>query len=305
MASTINASTSPAAIVQTADGTGILALQTAGTTAVTVDASQNVLIGATSASGFDSGADNLIVGAGSGSTGMTIYSGTAGVGGINFADGNSGSAIYAGGVNYNHSTNQMSFYTTDGTGRMYIDSSGNLLVGTTNAAASAGTGFKFVASTIDVSYVAVCNNSASSTINHYLLYNTNATNNGYRFYVNLNGGIYNYSGNNSNLSDERTKKNIELSNNYLDKICAIPVKTFNYKDEPLGEQKTLGVIAQDVEIVAPELVNNTGFGDTPSDGIPLKSIYTTDLTFALMKAIQEQQALITSLTARITALEGA
>ena len=48
MASTINASTSPAAIIQTADGTGILALQTAGTTAVTIDASQNVGIGTTS-----------------------------------------------------------------------------------------------------------------------------------------------------------------------------------------------------------------------------------------------------------------
>jgi hypothetical protein len=42
MASTINASTSPAAIIQTADGTAILALQTGNTTAVTIDASQNV-----------------------------------------------------------------------------------------------------------------------------------------------------------------------------------------------------------------------------------------------------------------------
>jgi hypothetical protein len=41
MASTINASTS-AGLVNTADTSGILALQTAGTTAVTVDASQNV-----------------------------------------------------------------------------------------------------------------------------------------------------------------------------------------------------------------------------------------------------------------------
>ena len=58
MASLINASTSPAGIVQTADGTGILALQTAGTTAVTIDASQNVAfakgftVGATAAPAF-------------------------------------------------------------------------------------------------------------------------------------------------------------------------------------------------------------------------------------------------------------
>jgi hypothetical protein len=58
MASSINASTSPAAIIQTADGTGILALQTGNTTAVTIDASQNVAfakgftVGATAAPAF-------------------------------------------------------------------------------------------------------------------------------------------------------------------------------------------------------------------------------------------------------------
>jgi hypothetical protein len=41
MAVTINASTS-AGLVNTADTSGVLELQTAGTTAVTVDASQNV-----------------------------------------------------------------------------------------------------------------------------------------------------------------------------------------------------------------------------------------------------------------------
>jgi len=42
MASTINASTS-SGIVQTADTSGVLQLQTAGTTAVTIDTSQNLL----------------------------------------------------------------------------------------------------------------------------------------------------------------------------------------------------------------------------------------------------------------------
>jgi hypothetical protein len=49
MASTINTQTTPfAAIVQTADDTGNLALQTANVTAVTIDTSQNVGIGTTS-----------------------------------------------------------------------------------------------------------------------------------------------------------------------------------------------------------------------------------------------------------------
>jgi len=125
-------------------------------------------------------------------------------------------------------------------------------------------------------------------------------------YIYANGGLYNYSGFNSNLSDIRVKEDIKLAGTYLDKICAIPVKTFKYKSQSSGDEDiTLGVIAQDVEAVAPELVNLNGFGDTPEDGVPLKAIYQTDLQFALMKCIQEQQALITQLTARITALEAA
>lgn len=52
MASSIDASTSGAGgVITTADNTGILQLKTAGTTAVTVDASQNVGIGTTSPTG--------------------------------------------------------------------------------------------------------------------------------------------------------------------------------------------------------------------------------------------------------------
>jgi hypothetical protein len=136
--------------------------------------------------------------------------------------------------------------------------------------------------------------------------NLNATYNGTRFYVRVDGGVANYSANNQNLSDERVKNNIELSGNYLDKICAIPVKLFNYKDEPEGTQKSLGVIAQDVEAVAPELINATdGFGAEDVGDEPLKMVYQTDLQYALMKCIQEQQAIITELKTRIEALEQA
>jgi hypothetical protein len=191
---------------------------------------------------------------------------------------------------------------TNSAERMRIDSGGNLLVGTTNSSLIAGAGIKLKPSTTIAAMSTVMNTAANNEC--YVLYNENATNNGYRFYVVANGGIYNYSGNNANLSDERTKKNIEIAGNYLDKICSIPVKLFNYKDETEGEQRTLGVIAQDVEAVAPELVNNEGFGETKDGEIPLKAIYTTDMMFALMKSIQEQQTLIQKLTTRLNALEG-
>jgi hypothetical protein len=111
-----------------------------------------------------------------------------------------------------------------------------------------------------------------------------------------NGGLANVQANNANVSDLRTKKNIELAGSYLDKICAIPVKTFLYKDQT-DKFLNLGVIAQDVESVAPELIDSGGFGDTPEDGVPLKAIYQTDLQFALMKAIQELAAKVAKLEA--------
>ena len=125
-----------------------------------------------------------------------------------------------------------------------------------------------------------------------------------RMSVRSNGGIANYSANNVNLSDRREKTNFAPAGEYLSKICAIPVQTFNYIDQNLEEDPglTLGVVAQDVQAVAPELVMESNWGTKDEPKMRL-SIYQTDLQYALMKAIQEQQAIIETLTARVAALE--
>ena len=123
-----------------------------------------------------------------------------------------------------------------------------------------------------------------------------------RFIVYANGGIANYQANNVNLSDAREKTEVVDGGNYLSKICAVSVKRFRYIDQPAEDQATtLGVIAQDVLAVMPEMVSETNWAKDPLvDEAKMRySLYETDLKYALMRAIQEQQVLIEGLTARL------
>ena len=109
--------------------------------------------------------------------------------------------------------------------------------------------------------------------------------------IRSNGGLANYQGTNANLSDRREKKDFALAKSYLDVICSIPVQTFNYIDQSEADAGlTLGVVAQDVQAVAPELVMESDWS-AEKDGSKMRlSIYQTDLQYALMKAIQELKA---------------
>jgi hypothetical protein len=103
-----------------------IAFSEGGAEAMRIDSSGNVGIKNTIPSSFDSFANQLVVGSGSGAQGITVYSGTTGAGSLSFADGTSGDASYRGYVYYNHSNDSMALYTAGANQRLIIDSSGRV-----------------------------------------------------------------------------------------------------------------------------------------------------------------------------------
>jgi hypothetical protein len=225
---------------------------------------------------------------------MTIVGGAGGDAYLTVGDGTRTGYIGSNGTEVNigsYSNTPVTFNTND-TERARIDTSGNLLVGTTSSSQSANVGSKILPTG---AFYAVGNSP-----DPFSYYNTGGSQ--YRFFVGPNGGISNFSANNVNLSDRKEKTNFAPAGNYLAKICAIPVQTYNYINQDMEEDGglTLGVVAQDVQEVAPELVTESNWGTEEEPKMRL-SIYQTDLQYALMKCIQEQQVIIESLKARLDA----
>jgi len=123
-----------------------------------------------------------------------------------------------------------------------------------------------------------------------------------RAVIRSNGGLANYQANNVDLSDVRTKNSITPSASMWDKVAALEIVTYKYNDQT-HDDVNLGVIAQQVETVEPVWVDPDGFGETPEGEEPLKTVYTKDITFAAIKALQEAMARIEALEARLEALE--
>jgi hypothetical protein len=177
---------------------------------------------------------------------------------------------------------------------------------------STGPQHEFVSNVTDNETLYIMN-TASSPYGTHTYFNF-APNNGTNFFEHWrdgsvtrgkfysNGGLANYQANNTNLSDERTKKDIIPLESYWDKFKAIEIVKFKYIDQT-HDDYNIGVIAQQVELIAPEFIDVDGWGETPKDEVPLKSVYTADLHHATIKVLQEAMAKIENLEAEMAILK--
>ena len=108
-------------------GSQYISAEVNGSERLRIDSSGRLLMGTTT-EGSPS-ADDLTI-ATTGTTGITLRSGTGYAGNIEFSDGTSGTDEYRGIVQYHHSDNSMRFFT-DAERRVTIDSVGRMMIGTT------------------------------------------------------------------------------------------------------------------------------------------------------------------------------
>ena len=312
MASTISAgTTTTTALVYSADTSGVLQLQTNGTTtAVTIDTAQNVGI-QTTPSAWSANRPALELGGsvqgtiafnGNNTNGglityNTYYNGSATVYkntgyACNYIIGSSGSHVWT------VAPSGTAGNAVSSTQAMTLDVSGNLLVGTTSAINSAntfsgsGTYNLVLNNTGQYTQLGFCNSGTTKAAQYW-------DNTAGRFYVYAGGSSYGvYLATNGVVwvanSDERLKDIIEPISDATSKVSSLRAVIGKYKIDEEGTRRSF-LIAQDVQKVLPEAVD-------ASDPNKLGVQYT-DVIPLLVAAIQELSAQVTTLQAQVTALE--
>jgi hypothetical protein len=275
-------------------GTNTVQVATGGTTAVTVDSSQNVGIGTSSPDssnklqvtgdiGLTWATDKFI--------GMKFGSGGSYKMGLMLKDSSRECKVWSQSVD---SDDKITFYTgSTPSERMRIDSSGQLLINTTS---QFGGGYGklqvYGASTVE-NGMSIKATGTSGTMYMIGFYNSANSNNGT---ISSNGTNVSY----NTSSDYRLKENIAPMTGALAKIAQLKPVTYTWKST--GEDGQ-GFIAHELAEVVPDCV--TGEKDAvDADGNPVyQGIDTSFLVATLTASIQELKAIVDAQAERISVLE--
>jgi hypothetical protein len=255
------------ALRQTWDSNGSATFESGGTERMRIDSSGNVGIGKTPDTNF--GGYVLQLNGGS-QTFMSFGNSTVGT---TLSDGLVIGCDSAGADIYQREAQPLRFHTSN-TERMRIDSSGNLLVGTTSTLRNNKFHVK-----------------ASNFVGGFNV--TNGTGEAVAFFSNgtvvgtvgVTGSATSY----NTSSDQRLKENIADSDDAGSKIDAIQVRQYDWKAD--GSHQDYGMIAQELVEVAPEAVS------VPEDSEEMMGVDYSKLVPMLIKEIQ-------SLRNRVAQLEG-
>ena len=151
-------------------------------------------------------------------------------------------------------------------------------------------------------YIRFPNASPNTSSRHALKFSDSA---GDKAVIDSNGNSRNLNNSYGGFSDISLKENIVDAGSQWDDIKNIKVRVFNFKVDSASD-KRIGVVAQEIETVCPKLVGISYDKDVNGNLLKtgVKSVKYSVLYMKAIKALQESQARIETLEAKVATLEG-